>query len=121
MATTIQHKCTAQVPGTLPLPGSSQYHEMPQFPQNASLPFRRTIRRHELHQIVPLAQSTVYHLERRGEFPQRFNLTSRCVVWDLEEVQAWVEARKQLPRAKPHMPDVNLRKARPVHATRLKD
>jgi predicted DNA-binding transcriptional regulator AlpA len=46
---------------------------------------RRTIRRSELRQIVPLADSTIYELERRGEFPQRFFLTARCVVWDLGE------------------------------------
>ncbi|MEX0619130.1 MAG: AlpA family phage regulatory protein [Pseudohongiellaceae bacterium] len=34
-------------------------------------------------------------MERRGEFPRRFNLTPRCIVWDLEEVEAWVEERKQ--------------------------
>ncbi|MBB3990052.1 helix-turn-helix transcriptional regulator [Croceicoccus naphthovorans] len=48
----------------------------------------RTIRRHELRQIVPLADTTIYDMEQRGEFPQRFYLTSRCVVWDLAEVEA---------------------------------
>lgn len=56
---------------------------------------RRTIRRNELRQIVPLADSTIYELERRGEFPQRFFLTARCVVWDLPEVLAWLESRRQ--------------------------
>lgn len=56
---------------------------------------RRTIRRSELRQIVPLADSTIYELERRGEFPQRFFLTARCVVWDLREVLAWIESRRQ--------------------------
>ena len=40
----------------------------------------RTIRRHELRQIVPLADTTIYDMEQRGESPQRFYLTSRCVV-----------------------------------------
>ncbi len=57
---------------------------------------RRTIRRSQLRQIVPLADSTIYELERRGEFPQRFFLTPRCVVWDLAEVLAWVQSRRQL-------------------------
>ena len=56
---------------------------------------RRTIRRSELRQIVPLADSTIYELERRGEFPQRFFLTARCVVWDLGEVLAWLQSRRQ--------------------------
>jgi predicted DNA-binding transcriptional regulator AlpA len=55
----------------------------------------RTIRRHELRLIVPLADSTIYEMEKRGEFPRRFNLTPRCVVWDLEEVEAWLEQRRQ--------------------------
>ena len=82
------------------------------------LPFRRIIRRTELRQIVPLADTTIYDMERRGEFPRRFNLTSRCVVWDQAEVEAWVEARRQaantaLLRRAP-TPDVRRRKHRPV-------
>src|SRR5258708_37694229 len=42
--------------------------------------FKRTIRRRELRQIVPLADTTIYEMEQRGEFPRRFYLTSRCVV-----------------------------------------
>ena len=55
----------------------------------------RTIRRLELRLIVPLAYSTIYEMEKRGEFPRRFNLTPRCVVWDLEEVETWLEQRRQ--------------------------
>ncbi|MBO9829259.1 AlpA family transcriptional regulator [Xanthomonas sp. A2111] len=89
---------------------------MPQLPQHNPLPFRRTIRRHELHQIVPLADTTIYEMERRGEFPRRFNLTPRCVVWDLAEVEAWIEQRKQAPRTGIVKPDVRQRKTRPVQA-----
>lgn len=56
---------------------------------------RRTIRRKKLRQIVPLADSTVYELERRGGFPLRFFLTARCVVWDLAEVETWLWSRQQ--------------------------
>ena len=56
---------------------------------------RRTIRRTELRQIVPLADSTIYEMERRGEFPQQFFLTPRCVVWDLAEVMAWLDGRRR--------------------------
>lgn len=97
-----------------PLPGSDAYDELPQFPKGNALPFRRTIRRQDLRQIVPLAETTIYEMERRGEFPRRFNLTPRCVVWDLAEVEAWIEARKQAPRGEVSKPDVRRRKARPV-------
>lgn len=79
---------------------------------------RRAIRRAELRKIVPLANTTIYEMERRGEFPKRFYLTQRCVVWDLDEVHAWLDARKQpaeqakLGRA-PN-PDVRLRRRRPL-------
>jgi prophage regulatory protein len=80
----------------------------------------RTIRRHELRLIVPLADSTIYEMEKRGEFPRRFNLTPRCVVWDLEEVEAWLQQRRQTylaVRAKiAPAPDVRRRKTRPMKA-----
>lgn len=79
---------------------------------------KRTIRWHQLREIVPLADTTIYDMEQRGEFPQRFYLTARIVVWDLGEVEAWLEQRRQASRAKAikraPSPDVNLRKARPV-------
>ncbi|WP_454689787.1 helix-turn-helix transcriptional regulator [Achromobacter aloeverae] len=100
----------------LPLPDTEAYEELPQFPKRSPLPFHRTIRRNELRQIVPLAETTIYGMERRGEFPRRFNLTPRCVVWDLAEVEAWIEARKQATRCGVLKPDVHLRKTRPVRA-----
>lgn len=100
----------------LPITGTHACEALPQFPQRSPLPFRRTIRRHELHQMVPLAETTIYEMERRGEFPRRFNLTPRCVVWDLAEVEAWIEQRKQAPRTGIVKPDVHQRKTRPVRA-----
>lgn len=103
-------------PASHPLPGSNAYGDLPQFPKHGVLPFRRTIRRQELRQIVPLAETTIYEMERRGEFPKRFNLTTRCVVWDLAEVEAWIDERKRAPRTSAIRPDVHLRKTRPVRA-----
>ena len=81
---------------------------------------RSTIRRSELRQIVPLADSTIYELERRGEFPQRFFLTARCVVWDLAEVLAWIQSRRQAGsngvRRAP-MPDYRQRARRPIRVS----
>lgn len=84
------------------------------------LTLRRTIRRAELRQLVPLADTTIYDMERRGEFPRRFNLTARCVVWDLAEVEAWIAARRQASNSdqlkRAPSPDVRQRKRRPVKA-----
>lgn len=75
---------------------------------------KRTIRRDELRQIVPISDTTIYEMERRGEFPRRFTLTARCVVWDLDEVQAWLATKKLAMGQPDHKPDVKKRKARPV-------
>ncbi|MBS77661.1 MAG: AlpA family transcriptional regulator [Variovorax sp.] len=122
MQNRMQHATENSAPtpprGHAPHPGTDGYENLPQFPARFPLPFRRTIRRQELHQIVPLAETTIYELEQRGEFPRRFNLTARCVVWDLEEVEAWVETRKRTSRSgesnKSSGPDVRQRKRRPV-------
>ncbi len=79
---------------------------------------KRTIRRHQLREMVPLADTTIYDMEQRGEFPRRFYLTSRCVVWDLSEVETWLEERRHASHSKAvkraSIPDVRLRKTRPV-------
>ena len=79
---------------------------------------KRTIRRHQLREIVPLADTTIYDMEQRGEFPQRFYLTARTVVWDLAEVEAWLDERRRASKAKAikraPSPDVALRKTRPI-------
>ncbi len=52
----------------------------------------RTIRRHEPGLIVA---STILNMEKRGEFPHRFDLSPRCVVWDLAEVESWLNDRQR--------------------------
>lgn len=80
--------------------------------------FKRMIRRPELRKIVPLADTTIYEMEQRGEFPKRFFLTPRCVVWDLAEVEAWLDERRRASNEdslrKAPAPDVRKRLARPV-------
>ena len=41
-----------------------------------------------------MADSTIWEMEQRGEFPLRFALSPRCVVWYLDEVEAWLESRR---------------------------
>ncbi len=106
----------SQTSNALPLPGTEAYEALPQLPKRSPLPFRRPLRRQELRLIVPLAETTIYEMERRGEFPRRFNLTPRCVVWDLAEVEAWAVERKQRPRGGISKPNVLERKTRPVRA-----
>jgi prophage regulatory protein len=75
---------------------------------------KRTIRRQQLRELVPLADSTIYEMEQRGEFPRRFALSPRCVVWDLAEVEAWLATRRSIPIVRAQSPDVRQRRSRPV-------
>jgi prophage regulatory protein len=82
--------------------------------QTETMKIRRTIRRHQLREMVPMADSTIYEMEQRGEFPRRFALSPRCIVWDLAEVEAWLMARRTAPIRRAQHPDVTKRKTRPV-------
>jgi len=69
-----------------------------------------------LREMVPLADSTIYEMEQRGEFPRRFALSPRCVVWDFAEVEAWLAARRSAPIARAQSPDIRQRRSRPVRS-----
>ncbi len=102
----------AQPPANEPVESASRRFQPP-----ASL-LKRVIRRPELRKIVPLADTTIYEMEQRGEFPKRFFLTPRCVVWDLAEVVSWLDERRRASEAdaipKAPTPDVRQRRTRPV-------
>jgi prophage regulatory protein len=87
--------------------------EMMMADRNGAL-IRRTIRRQRLREMVPLADSTIYEMEQRGEFPRRFARSPRCVVWDLAEVETWLASRRSMPIARAQSPDVRQRRSRPV-------
>jgi prophage regulatory protein len=102
----------AQPPANEPVQSASRRFQPP-----ANL-LKRVIRRPELRKIVPLADTTIYEMEQRGEFPKRFFLTPRCVVWDLAEVEAWLDGRRHASETdalrKAPAPDVRQRRTRPV-------
>lgn len=56
---------------------------------------RGLINRKQLLRIVPLSERTILDMEKRGEFPRRFALTTRNVAWDLSEVEEWILKRKE--------------------------
>ena len=43
--------------------------------------------------VTGLSRSTVWRLERAGQFPQRIRLSGNSVGWRDEEVRHWVETR----------------------------
>lgn len=48
--------------------------------------------------VTGLGKTTIYALQRSGEFPAARRLTRRCVAWSSSEVQAWVESRLQVAK-----------------------
>jgi prophage regulatory protein len=78
---------------------------------------RPVVRRQQLRELVQLADTTIYEMEQRGEFPKRFYLTPRCPVWDLSEINLWLAARRAATGlVSPPHPDVRRRRARPVRS-----
>jgi len=82
------------------------------FPHPAPAANIVAITRKELLNKVPLSDRTIFDMEKRGEFPQRFCLSNRVVAWDLAEVNAWLESRKS---TRNHQMDAAL--SAPLHRT----
>lgn len=39
---------------------------------------------------VPLSRSTIWRLERAGNFPKRVKLSKCSVAWNLAEIEEWI-------------------------------
>jgi len=45
--------------------------------------------------LVPISDTTVWRMERRGEFPRRIRVSPRRVAWRRSEIEAWLEQRQR--------------------------
>ena len=43
--------------------------------------------------IVPLSRTSIWRLERRGEFPRRIHVGLRRIGWRASEVRRWIDER----------------------------
>jgi prophage regulatory protein len=57
----------------------------------------RILRQSEVLQITGLGRTTLWRLERRGEFPARRRITGNIVGWLLSEVEEWMRSRPVVP------------------------
>ena len=46
-----------------------------------------------VRQLTSLSRSTVWRLEKNGQFPARRKLSANSVGWSLIELQAWMQSR----------------------------
>lgn len=56
---------------------------------------RKLIDKKTLLTMIPLCERTIYNFEMKGKFPRRIALSSRKVVWDLAEVEQWIDICKE--------------------------
>lgn len=45
--------------------------------------------------MIPLCERTIYNFEMKGKFPRRIAVSSRKVVWDLAEVEEWIDTCRE--------------------------
>jgi len=55
----------------------------------------RFLRKPEVIKLVGLSDTTIWRMEKRGEFPQRRQLSQRAVGWLSDEVFSWMENRHE--------------------------
>jgi len=54
----------------------------------------QVIRINELIPKTSLSRTTIWRLEKQGQFPKRFKLSARTSCWCLSEIDEWLEMRK---------------------------
>lgn len=53
----------------------------------------RIVRAKELHELTGLSRTTIWRMERKGEFPTRVPLSGNSVGWRYSEVMEWMNSR----------------------------
>lgn len=54
----------------------------------------QVIRIKELVKKLSISRSTIWRLEKQGEFPQHFKLSARTACWKLSDFDDYLEKRK---------------------------
>ncbi len=51
------------------------------------------LRTNDVTQKTGLSRTTLWRLERKGDFPKRIRLGANSVGWREEEIEAWIDRR----------------------------
>jgi prophage regulatory protein len=62
---------------------------------SADLPPARLLRFPTVRERTGLSRSTIWRLERRGEFPRHRRISANVVAWVEHEVTEWIQTRTQ--------------------------
>lgn len=52
----------------------------------------------DLQRLVPLSRTTIWRLERQGEFPRRIRISTNRVAWLVSDVEEWLASRQEHDR-----------------------
>lgn len=44
--------------------------------------------------ILPLGESTIYEMIRRGEFPKGITLSERVIAWNMSDITEWLQSKQ---------------------------
>lgn len=55
---------------------------------------KQFIRPRDLPHITGLSRTTIWRLERSGDFPNRIRLSAGAVGYRMSDIQAWLDSRK---------------------------
>jgi len=55
----------------------------------------RFLRMPDVVRIVRLSRSTIWRLEKRGQFPRRRIIGTRAVGWSSLDIRSWIESRAE--------------------------
>lgn len=54
----------------------------------------KMLRANEVMERVGVSRTTIWRLERRGEFPPRRRITNHIVAWSEDEIEEWLKSRQ---------------------------
>lgn len=49
------------------------------------------LRLKQVLELTGLSRTTLWRLERKGKFPKHVQITARLIVWNEQEIYAWVD------------------------------
>jgi predicted DNA-binding transcriptional regulator AlpA len=62
--------------------------------QAQSVTSDRMIRTAELTKMVGMSRTTIWRMEKSGEFPARVSLGAGSIAWRLSEINQWIQSRE---------------------------
>jgi prophage regulatory protein len=63
-------------------------------PQNTETPGKRVLSQQAVLEKVPVSRTTLWRMERTGDFPKRMKISPNRIGWLETDVDAWLEERK---------------------------